>query len=87
MFFWFLLFRPGAAGYQQVLQVDLEMNVLVGRQRRPEVSWQLEYPLTQTVTPEVTTLIHLAPQDLGGIVPLAMVRRSYHTHKRKHRHV
>ena len=81
LFFWFLLLRTGPAGFQRVLQVDLEMNILLGRQGRQEVSWQLEYPLSQTVTPEVTTRIHLAHQDLGGIVPLAMVRRSStHTH-------
>lgn len=33
----------------------------------------MEYPLTRTATSEVQTLIRLAPQDLGGIVPLAMV--------------
>ncbi|CAF88277.1 unnamed protein product, partial [Tetraodon nigroviridis] len=62
----------GAAGYQQVLKVDLEMNALLGPQWSQEVTWQLEYP-SQTVTPEVTTLIHLAQQHLGGIVALAMV--------------
>lgn len=54
------------------------MNVLLGLQWRQEVTWQLEYPLTQTVTPEVTTMIQLAQQDLGGIVPLAMVRKFCH---------
>lgn len=78
MLFWFSLFRTEAAVYQQVLQVDLEMNVLLGLQWSQEVTWQVEYPLTQTVSPEVTTLIQLAQQDLGGIVPLAMVRRFYH---------
>uniref|UniRef100_A0A3Q2Z1T2 Transmembrane protein 132C n=1 Tax=Hippocampus comes TaxID=109280 RepID=A0A3Q2Z1T2_HIPCM len=37
-----------------------------------EVTWQVEYPLTRTQTSEVQTIIRLAPQDLGGIVPLAM---------------
>lgn len=78
MFFWSFLFRTEAAVYQQVLQVDLEMNVLLGLQWSQEVTWQVEYPLTRTVTPEVTTLIQLAQQDLGAIVPLAMVRRFYH---------
>nr|XP_020465479.1 transmembrane protein 132D-like [Monopterus albus] len=32
----------------------------------------VEYPLTRTLTSEVQTLIRLAPQDFGGIVPLAM---------------
>lgn len=80
IFFWVCLFRTAAAAHQQLLQVDLEMNVLVGPEWTQEVTWQLEYPLTQTVTPEVTTHIHLAQQHLGGIVPLAMVRRSSHTH-------
>uniref|UniRef100_A0A3Q1JB54 Uncharacterized protein n=1 Tax=Anabas testudineus TaxID=64144 RepID=A0A3Q1JB54_ANATE len=61
-----------AAGYQRVLQVDLEVNGLMVTQRGREVTWQVEYPLTRTVTSEVQTLIRLAPQDLGGIVPLAM---------------
>lgn len=58
------------------------MNVLLGPRRRQEVTWQLEYLLSQTVTPEVTTPIHVAQQDLGGIVALAMVRGSSHTHTR-----
>ncbi|XP_029024477.1 transmembrane protein 132C [Betta splendens] len=61
-----------AAGYQRVLQVDLEVNGLMVTQRGREVTWQVEYPLTRTLTAEVQTLIRLAPQDLGGIVPLAM---------------
>ncbi len=63
-----------AAGYQRVLQVDLEVNGLMVLQGGREVTWQVEYPLTRTLTSEVPTLIRLAPQDLGGIVPLAMVR-------------
>lgn len=62
------------AGYQRVLQVDLEVNGLTVTQGGREVTWQVEYPLTRTMTSEVQTLIQLAPQDLGGIVPLAMVR-------------
>ncbi|AWP15090.1 putative transmembrane protein 132C-like [Scophthalmus maximus] len=61
-----------AAGYQRVLQVDLEVNGLMVTQGGREVTWQVEYPLTRTATSEVQTLIRLAPQDLGGIVPLAM---------------
>ncbi|KAF3702176.1 Transmembrane protein 132C Precursor [Channa argus] len=61
-----------AAGYQRVLQVDLEVNGLMVTQSGREVTWQVEYPLTRTLTSEVQTLIRLAPQDLGGIVPLAM---------------
>uniref|UniRef100_UPI003AB0F61D transmembrane protein 132C n=1 Tax=Centroberyx gerrardi TaxID=166262 RepID=UPI003AB0F61D len=64
--------RAEAAGYQQVLQVDLEVNGLMVPQGGREVTWQVEYPLTRTLTNEVQTLIRLAPQDLGGIVPLAM---------------
>lgn len=67
--------RVEAAGYQRVLQVDLEVNGLMVIQGGREVTWQVEYPLTRTLTSEVPTLIRLAPQDLGGIVPLAMVRR------------
>ncbi|KAM6902546.1 transmembrane protein 132C [Xenentodon cancila] len=64
--------RIEAVGYQRVLQVDLEVNGLVVTQGGREVTWQVEYPLTRTLTSEVQTLIRLAPQDLGGIVPLAM---------------
>ncbi|XP_033979256.1 transmembrane protein 132C [Trematomus bernacchii] len=64
--------RAEAPGYQRVLQVDLEVNGLVVTQGGREVTWQVEYPLTRTLTSEVPTLIRLAPQDLGGIVPLAM---------------
>uniref|UniRef100_A0A668AT61 Transmembrane protein 132C n=1 Tax=Myripristis murdjan TaxID=586833 RepID=A0A668AT61_9TELE len=64
--------RAEAAGYQRVLQVDLEVNGLMVPQGGREVTWQVEYPLTRTLTNEVQTFIRLAPQDLGGIVPLAM---------------
>ncbi|XP_034047636.1 transmembrane protein 132C-like [Thalassophryne amazonica] len=64
--------RMEAAGYQRVLQVDLEVNGLMWTQGGREVTWQVEYPLTRTLTSEVQTLIRPAPQDLGGIVPLAM---------------
>uniref|UniRef100_A0A3P9M550 Si:dkey-112m2.1 n=1 Tax=Oryzias latipes TaxID=8090 RepID=A0A3P9M550_ORYLA len=64
--------RVEAVGYQKVLQVDLEVNGLMMNQGVREVTWQVEYPLTRTLTTEVQTLIRLAPQDLGGIVPLAM---------------
>lgn len=66
-----------AVGYQRVLQVDLEVNGLMVTQGSREVAWQVEYPLTRTLTSEVQTLIRLAPQDLGGIVPLAMVRSDW----------
>ncbi|XP_061732670.1 transmembrane protein 132C [Nerophis ophidion] len=64
--------REEAMGYQRVLQVDLEVNGLMAPEGGREVTWQVEYPLTRTQTSEVQTLIRLAPQDLGGIVPLAM---------------
>ncbi|XP_023125076.2 transmembrane protein 132C [Amphiprion ocellaris] len=64
--------RMEAVGYQRVLQVDLEVNGLLVTQGGRQVTWQVEYPLTRTLTSEVQTLIRLAPQDLGGIVPLAM---------------
>nr|XP_061800467.1 transmembrane protein 132C-like [Nerophis lumbriciformis] len=64
--------RGEAVGYQRVLQVDLEVNGLMVPEGGREVTWQVEYPLTRTQTSEVQTLIRLAPQDLGGIVPLAM---------------
>uniref|UniRef100_A0A3B5AWZ0 Transmembrane protein 132C-like n=1 Tax=Stegastes partitus TaxID=144197 RepID=A0A3B5AWZ0_9TELE len=64
--------RKENMGYQRVLQVDLEVNGLMVTQGGREVTWQVEYPLTRTLTSEVQTLIRLAPQDLGGIVPLAM---------------
>ncbi|KAF6725940.1 Transmembrane protein 132C [Oryzias melastigma] len=64
--------RVEAVGYQKVLQVDLEVNGLMMNQGVREVTWQVEYPLTRSLTTEVQTLIRLAPQDLGGIVPLAM---------------
>uniref|UniRef100_A0A674BU58 Transmembrane protein 132C n=1 Tax=Salmo trutta TaxID=8032 RepID=A0A674BU58_SALTR len=63
--------RP-EAGYQKVVQVDLEVNGLLDPQGSRMVTWQVEYPLTRSLTDEVQTLIRLAPQDLGGIVPLAM---------------
>uniref|UniRef100_A0A3P8S450 Transmembrane protein 132C n=1 Tax=Amphiprion percula TaxID=161767 RepID=A0A3P8S450_AMPPE len=64
--------RMEAVGYQRVLQVDLEVNGLLVTQGGRQVTWQVEYPLTRTLTSEVQSLIRLAPQDLGGIVPLAM---------------
>ncbi|XP_077479420.1 transmembrane protein 132C-like [Stigmatopora argus] len=64
--------RGEAVGYQRVLQVDLEVNGLMVPEGGREVTWQVEYPLTRTQTGEAQTLIRLAPQDLGGIVPIAM---------------
>ncbi|KAF3848917.1 hypothetical protein F7725_015414 [Dissostichus mawsoni] len=42
--------RAEAPGYQRVLQVDLEVNGLVVTQGGREVTWQVEYPLTRTLT-------------------------------------
>ncbi|XP_068609332.1 transmembrane protein 132D [Brachionichthys hirsutus] len=64
--------RVDTAGYQRLLQVDLEVNGLMVVQGGREVTWQVEYPLTRTLSGEVLTPIRLAPQDQGGIVPLAM---------------
>lgn len=63
-----------SAGYRRVLQVDLEVNGLTVAQGGREVTWQVEYPLSRGLSGEVPTVIRLAPQELGGIVPLAMVR-------------
>uniref|UniRef100_A0A3Q1JHI8 Uncharacterized protein n=1 Tax=Anabas testudineus TaxID=64144 RepID=A0A3Q1JHI8_ANATE len=57
---------------QRYVSLPPSVNGLMVTQRGREVTWQVEYPLTRTVTSEVQTLIRLAPQDLGGIVPLAM---------------
>lgn len=64
------------AGLQKVLQVDLEVNGLVDPLGTRSVTWQVEYPISRTFSEELPTLIRLAPQDLGGIVPLAMVSQS-----------
>ena len=61
------------AGFQKVLQVDLEVNGLLDPLGTRSVTWQVEYPMTRTLSEEIYTLIRLAPHDLGGIVPLAMV--------------
>ncbi|CAL8386821.1 unnamed protein product [Boreogadus saida] len=68
----FYISAEAVAGYQRVLQVDLEVNGLTAPQSGREATWQVEYPLTRTLTSEVHTLLRLAPPDLGGIVPLAM---------------
>lgn len=61
------------AGFQKVLQVDLEVNGLLDPLGSRSVTWQIEYPISRTLSDEIQTLIRLAPHDLGGIVPLAMV--------------
>lgn len=60
-------------GFQKVLQVDLEVNGLLDPLGSRSVTWQIEYPISRTLSDEIQTLIRLAPHDLGGIVPLAMV--------------
>uniref|UniRef100_A0A8C9Y7I3 Transmembrane protein 132C n=1 Tax=Sander lucioperca TaxID=283035 RepID=A0A8C9Y7I3_SANLU len=42
--------RAEAPGYQRVLQVDLEVNGLMMTPGGREVTWQVEYPLTRTLT-------------------------------------
>ncbi|KAI4893199.1 hypothetical protein NFI96_018517 [Prochilodus magdalenae] len=71
-----ILLKRMDAGFQKVLQVDLEVNGLLDPLGTRSVTWQVEYPMTRTLSEEIYTLIRLAPHDLGGIVPLAM-RRSY----------
>ncbi|XP_055036415.2 transmembrane protein 132C isoform X2 [Misgurnus anguillicaudatus] len=60
------------AGFQKVLQVDLEVNGLLDPLGSRSVTWQIEYPISRTLSEEIQTLIRLAPHDLGGIVPVAM---------------
>ncbi|XP_043077669.1 transmembrane protein 132C-like [Puntigrus tetrazona] len=60
------------AGFQKVLQVDLEVNGLLDPLGSRSVTWQIEYPISRTLSDEIQTLIRLAPHELGGIVPLAM---------------
>lgn len=59
---------------RRLLQVDLEVTAFTVAW----VGWQLEYPLVGSGhrSAEVTTAIRLASQELGAIVPLAMVRTS-----------
>lgn len=70
------LFGRMEAGLQKVLQVDLEVNGLVDPLGTRSVTWQVEYPISRTFSEELPTLIRLAAQDLGGIVPLAMVSQA-----------
>uniref|UniRef100_A0A668ACB1 Transmembrane protein 132C n=1 Tax=Myripristis murdjan TaxID=586833 RepID=A0A668ACB1_9TELE len=62
--------RAEAAGYQRVLQVDLEVNGLMVPQGGREVTWQVEYPLTRTLTNEVQTFIQSPYSFLCFCVPL-----------------
>lgn len=59
---------------RRLLQVDLEVTAFTAAW----VGWQLEYQSGGSGhrSTEVTTTIRLAPQELGAIVPLAMVRTS-----------
>ncbi|KAJ8408572.1 hypothetical protein AAFF_G00252070, partial [Aldrovandia affinis] len=63
--------RP-ETGFQNVLQVDLEVADLPDLANSRTVSWQVEYPGTGALTVEAETKIHLAQRNMGGIVPLAM---------------
>ncbi|KTG42003.1 hypothetical protein cypCar_00006405 [Cyprinus carpio] len=73
------------AGFQKVLQVDLEVNGLLDPLGSRSVTWQIEYPISRTLSDEIQTLIRLAPHDLGGIVPLAMENgESCDIKRRKH---
>uniref|UniRef100_A0A8C2J9A4 Si:dkey-112m2.1 n=1 Tax=Cyprinus carpio TaxID=7962 RepID=A0A8C2J9A4_CYPCA len=60
------------AGFQKVLQVDLEVNGLLDPLGSRSATWQIEYPISRSLSDEIQTIIRLAPHDLGGIVPLAM---------------
>ncbi|XP_018589959.2 transmembrane protein 132C-like [Scleropages formosus] len=59
------------SGLQKVLQVDLELDGLLEPLGSRSVMWQVEYPGTRD-SEEVETRIHLAHEELEGIVPLAM---------------
>uniref|UniRef100_A0A672KEF5 Transmembrane protein 132C n=1 Tax=Sinocyclocheilus grahami TaxID=75366 RepID=A0A672KEF5_SINGR len=71
--------RSVSAAFQKVLQVDLEVNGLLDPLGSRSVTWQIEYPISRTLSDEIQTLIRLAPHDLGGIVPLAMEREILNT--------
>ncbi|XP_064164377.1 transmembrane protein 132D-like [Anguilla rostrata] len=64
--------RRAESGFQNVLQVDLEVDDFLAPPSSRAVSWQVEYPGTGVVTTETETLIQLAHRKLGGLVPLAM---------------
>ncbi|KAL4609249.1 transmembrane protein 132C-like [Arapaima gigas] len=61
------------ARLQKVLQVDLELDGLLEPLGSRSVTWQVEYLGTRESTEKIETQIHLAHEELGGIVPLAMV--------------
>ena len=47
------------------------------------LAWQVEYPGSRSTTQDTETEIRLVLEDLGGIVPLAMVSgaaRQHNTH-------
>ena len=60
-------------GYQRVLQVDLKLESFPEPLGSRWMAWQVEYPGSRATTQEAETEIRLAREDLGGIVPLAMV--------------
>ncbi|KAL4660420.1 transmembrane protein 132C-like isoform X2, partial [Arapaima gigas] len=63
--------RP-EAGFQKILQVDLEVGSFLGPLATRVLTWQLEYPGGWRPADEAETEVHLAQQELRGVVPLAM---------------
>uniref|UniRef100_A0A8C9W2R8 Transmembrane protein 132C n=1 Tax=Scleropages formosus TaxID=113540 RepID=A0A8C9W2R8_SCLFO len=59
-------------GFQKILQVDLEVGGFLGPLATRTLTWQLEYPGGRRPAVETVTEVHLAQQDLRGVVPLAM---------------
>ncbi|KAI5622155.1 transmembrane protein 132C isoform X2, partial [Silurus asotus] len=59
-------------GWQRVVQVDLEMDVIVDSVGSGIISWMVEYPGIRATSDETETKIHIVQRELAGIVPLAM---------------
>ncbi|MCJ8735430.1 hypothetical protein PDJAM_G00246830 [Pangasius djambal] len=59
-------------GWQRVVQVDLEMDVIVDSVGSGLISWMVEYPGIRATSDETETKIHIVQRELAGIVPLAM---------------
>ena len=60
-------------GVLRVLQVDLKVDSFPDAAGSRWIAWQVEYPGSRSTTQDTETEIRLALEDLGGIVPLAMV--------------
>ncbi|XP_067087038.1 LOW QUALITY PROTEIN: transmembrane protein 132C [Osmerus mordax] len=60
-------------GVHRVLQVDLKVDSFPDAAGSRWIAWQVEYPGSRSTTQDTETEIRLALEDLGGIVPLAMV--------------